>query len=143
MSHKDELSQFSQPLLTGKVLQSLNIFVVLPWTCSSEVCNSHTPEPKIGPSPPGVTKAEQRGRIISLKLLAMFCLMHPRVLSAFFAMRVCGRDLKIIICSNAAKDLSLKDFATEANHAKKTTTFVIIKTHLILNMPSVLLKFGL
>lgn len=38
-----------------------------------------------------MTKAEQRGRTTSLKLLAVFCLMHPRVLLAFFAMRVCKR----------------------------------------------------
>ncbi|KAK4830703.1 hypothetical protein QYF61_012872 [Mycteria americana] len=74
-------SQLSQPFLIGEMLQSLH----------------HLHGPLLDSLQRGLTSAEQRGRITSLNLLAILCLMQPRITLAFFA----TRDPQIRFCRAA------------------------------------------
>ncbi|XP_066836521.1 uncharacterized protein [Anser cygnoides] len=80
-----ERSQLSQPVLIGKVLQSLTILVALRWTLCSVSRSLLYWEAQAQHSRCGLTVPEQRGRIAFLDLLAILCLMPPRIPSAAFA----------------------------------------------------------
>lgn len=80
-----ERSQLSQPVLIGKVLQSLTVLVALRWTLCSVSRSLLYWEAQAQHSRCGLTVPEQRRRIAFLDLLAILCLMPPRIPSAAFA----------------------------------------------------------
>ena len=78
-----------QPFPTAEMLQSFSILVAPPWTLSSLSTSllswgaQHWSQHPRG----GLTSTEQRGRIPSLNLLAIFCLTQPRISLGFFVAR--------------------------------------------------------
>ena len=80
----------TQPFIRGEMLQSLHHLNGSLVLSPVSPCLSCTEELRTVPSNPGVaTSAEQRGRITSLSLLAILCLMQPRIPFTFFATRAC------------------------------------------------------
>lgn len=84
---KAQLSQSSQPLLTGEMLQTPTVFVPLLKDSFQYVNVSGAPKSSDCPTQM-MSHPEQRARISSLDALAMLCLMHPRIPSSAFTGRV-------------------------------------------------------
>jgi len=80
-------AQFPQPLFIGEVLQPADYPCDLLWTHSSSSASvlCWGPQAWMQDSRWGLTRAEQKGTIPSLTLLATPLLMEPRILLAFWA----------------------------------------------------------
>lgn len=77
-------SSLSLLSLYDRCSKTLISIMVLYRSCSS-ICLYSTWKPSSGPSPTGLTWAQQRGKITSLSLMMRLCLTQPRLLLAAFA----------------------------------------------------------